>query len=73
MTENDIKTGKELLKEDFIRKNPEWTKELEIMVSEYSISIPTHNAIYTAYIECVLPIHIRLVDVYYSIVLYSII
>ncbi len=34
MTENDIKTGKELLKEDFIRKNPEWTKELEIMVSE---------------------------------------
>lgn len=32
MTENDIKTGKELLKEDFIRKNKEWTKELEIMV-----------------------------------------
>ena len=32
MTENDIKTGKELLKEDFIAKNPEWTKELEIMV-----------------------------------------
>ena len=33
MTENDIKTGKELLKEDFIMKNPEWMKELEIMVS----------------------------------------
>jgi meiotic recombination protein SPO11 len=32
MTENDIKTGKELLKEDFIQKNPEWMKELEIMV-----------------------------------------
>lgn len=32
MTENDIKTGKELLKEDFIMKNPEWMKELEIMV-----------------------------------------
>jgi meiotic recombination protein SPO11 len=32
MTENDIKCGKELLKEDFIQKNPEWMKELEIMV-----------------------------------------
>ena len=32
MTENDIKTRKELLKEDFIQKNPEWMKELEIMV-----------------------------------------
>lgn len=32
MTENDIKTGKELLKEDFIRKNKEWMHELEIMV-----------------------------------------
>ena len=32
MTENDIKTGKELMKEDFIQKNPEWMKELEIMV-----------------------------------------
>eukprot|EP00591_Stephanopyxis_turris_P014877 CAMPEP_0195541100 /NCGR_PEP_ID=MMETSP0794_2-20130614/50909_1 /TAXON_ID=515487 /ORGANISM="Stephanopyxis turris, Strain CCMP 815" /LENGTH=458 /DNA_ID=CAMNT_0040675185 /DNA_START=165 /DNA_END=1541 /DNA_ORIENTATION=- len=32
MTPNDIKTGKELLKEDFIIKNPTWMKELEIMV-----------------------------------------
>ncbi|KAL3936809.1 MAG: hypothetical protein SGARI_002400 [Bacillariaceae sp.] len=32
MTENDIKTGKELLTEDFIQKNPKWMKELEIMV-----------------------------------------
>lgn len=32
MTENDIKTGKEMMKEDFIMKNPEWMKELEIMV-----------------------------------------
>jgi len=32
MTENDIKTGKELLAEDFIQKNPKWMKELEIMV-----------------------------------------
>ena len=32
MTENDIKTGKELLQEAFIMKNPEWMKELQIMV-----------------------------------------
>ena len=32
MTENDIKTGKEMMKEDFIMKNPKWMKELEIMV-----------------------------------------
>jgi len=32
MTESDIKTGKELLAEDFIQKNPKWMKELEIMV-----------------------------------------
>lgn len=32
MTENDIKTGKELMKEDFILKNPKWMKELSIMV-----------------------------------------
>jgi meiotic recombination protein SPO11 len=32
MTESDIKTGKELMKEDFILKNPAWVKELEIMV-----------------------------------------
>jgi meiotic recombination protein SPO11 len=32
MTPNDIKTGKELLQEDFILKNPLWAKELEIMV-----------------------------------------
>ena len=33
MTENDIKTGKELLQEAFIMKNPKWMKELQIMVS----------------------------------------
>jgi meiotic recombination protein SPO11 len=37
MTENDIKTGKEMLKEDFIQKNPEWMKELEIMVRKGAI------------------------------------
>ena len=32
MTENNIRTGKELIKEDFIMKIPQWVKELEIMV-----------------------------------------
>ncbi|KAI0563053.1 Type IIB DNA topoisomerase [Gracilaria domingensis] len=32
MTEHDIKTGKELLEEDFIKKNEQWYKELELMV-----------------------------------------
>lgn len=32
MTENDIKTGKELLQEAFIMKNPLWMKELQKMV-----------------------------------------
>lgn len=32
LTEHDIKTGKELLEEDFIKKNPAWYRELELMV-----------------------------------------
>jgi meiotic recombination protein SPO11 len=32
MTEQDIKTGKDLLKEEFIKKNPSWVKELELML-----------------------------------------
>ena len=32
MTESDIKTGKELMQEEFIQKNPKWMKELQIMV-----------------------------------------
>lgn len=32
MTEGDIKTGKDLLKEDFIQQNPKWVKELEWMI-----------------------------------------
>lgn len=35
MTDNDIKTGKELLQEAFIMKNPEWMKELQRMVSQW--------------------------------------
>ena len=35
MTENDIKTGKELMKEDFIMKNPKWMAELQIMVCRW--------------------------------------
>ncbi len=33
MTESDVKTGKELLEEEFIKKNPAWYKELELMVN----------------------------------------
>lgn len=32
MSDHDIKTGKELLEEEFIRKNAEWYNELELMV-----------------------------------------
>jgi meiotic recombination protein SPO11 len=32
MTANDIKTGMEMMKEDFIRSNPAWHRELELMV-----------------------------------------
>eukprot|EP00325_Prymnesiales_sp_UTEX-LB-985_P031180 CAMPEP_0174741052 /NCGR_PEP_ID=MMETSP1094-20130205/75202_1 /TAXON_ID=156173 /ORGANISM="Chrysochromulina brevifilum, Strain UTEX LB 985" /LENGTH=100 /DNA_ID=CAMNT_0015944871 /DNA_START=23 /DNA_END=322 /DNA_ORIENTATION=- len=32
MSEHDIKTGKELLQEDFIKANPTWHRELELMV-----------------------------------------
>ena len=28
----DIKTGRELLEEDFVKANPKWHKELEMMV-----------------------------------------
>ncbi|KAL7550982.1 hypothetical protein ACHAWF_014201 [Thalassiosira exigua] len=38
MTENDIKTGKELLQEAFIMKNPEWMKELQIMAEIQALS-----------------------------------
>jgi DNA topoisomerase VI subunit A len=33
MTEHDIRTGKEMLEEDFIKKNPAWYAELETMVA----------------------------------------
>ncbi|XP_071709983.1 DNA topoisomerase 6 subunit A [Rutidosis leptorrhynchoides] len=32
MTEQDIKTGKDLLEEDFVKKNPGWVEELNLMV-----------------------------------------
>mmetsp|Transcript_23331 Transcript_23331/g.73006 ORF Transcript_23331/g.73006 Transcript_23331/m.73006 type:complete len:421 (+) Transcript_23331:222-1484(+) len=32
MTESDIRTGKEMLQEDFIQANPKWVEELELMV-----------------------------------------
>jgi DNA topoisomerase VI subunit A len=45
MTENDIKTGHELMKEDFIMKNPKWMKELEIMVRMGRIVIVELNKV----------------------------
>ena len=39
MTDKDIKTGQELLEEDFIKKNPEWLKELKIMVCPCRVQI----------------------------------
>ncbi|ERM95711.1 DNA topoisomerase 6 subunit A [Amborella trichopoda] len=32
MTEQDVKTGKDLLEEEFVKKNPGWVEELGIMV-----------------------------------------
>ena len=32
MTPTDLKTGEELLKEDFVLANPQWVKELQLMV-----------------------------------------
>ncbi|KAH7424220.1 hypothetical protein KP509_12G095600 [Ceratopteris richardii] len=32
MTDQDIKTGKDMLEEDFIKKDPKWYAELELMV-----------------------------------------
>ena len=32
MTEQDIKTGKELLQEEFVKANAKWHRELELMV-----------------------------------------
>lgn len=33
MTEEDVKTGRKLLEEEFVKANPLWVKELEIMVT----------------------------------------
>ena len=32
MSDSDVKVGKELMQEDFIRKNPAWMKELQLML-----------------------------------------
>lgn len=32
MTEQDVKTGKDLLEEEFVKKNPKWVEELSLMV-----------------------------------------
>lgn len=32
MSEHDMKTGRKLLEEDFVRQNPDWTRELHLML-----------------------------------------
>ena len=32
MTDEDVKTGRKLLEEDFVKANPDWVGELETMV-----------------------------------------
>jgi len=32
MTDEDVKTGRKLLEEDFVKANPDWVTELETMV-----------------------------------------
>eukprot|EP00166_Cyanidium_caldarium_P001565 ctg_1785.g524 len=32
MSDTDVKTGKDMLEEDFIKKNPAWHRELSLMV-----------------------------------------
>merc|ERR1712190_54567 len=34
MTDKDIATGKKLLEEDFIKQNPAWVAELELMLAK---------------------------------------
>ncbi|EOD14427.1 type II DNA topoisomerase VI subunit A 2 [Emiliania huxleyi CCMP1516] len=38
MSEHDLKTGRELLEEDFIKANPKWHRELELMVKTKALS-----------------------------------
>lgn len=40
MTEEDLKTGRKLLEEDFVKANPDWVRELEIMVRNANRSPP---------------------------------
>lgn len=46
MTEEDLKTGRKLLEEDFVKANPEWVKELEIML-ETKTKVLTTYMLYT--------------------------
>ena len=32
MTDADISTGKSMIEEDFIKANPKWVKEMELML-----------------------------------------
>eukprot|EP00959_Pyramimonas_sp_CCMP1952_P405619 8501222-Pyramimonas_sp.AAC.1 len=59
MTDKDIEVGKQLLQEEFITQNPQWVKELEIMLSTKKkaeiqvrvVHISERNRVFSA-VEC---------------------
>lgn len=65
MTDHDIKTGKELLEEEFIQKNPDWMRELQMMVdSKQKAEIQSLTAFGFRYLsEIYLPLKIQSLDI----------
>jgi meiotic recombination protein SPO11 len=65
MTEYDIKTGKDLLEEEFIQKNPDWMRELQMMVdSKQKAEIQSLTAFGFRYLsEIYLPLKIQSLDI----------
>ena len=45
MTQADIDMGEKLLKEEFIQKNPEWMKELQLML-KMKKKVPIANCLF---------------------------
>ncbi|XWS66953.1 hypothetical protein CRYUN_Cryun05aG0244400 [Craigia yunnanensis] len=64
MTEQDIKTGKDLLEEDFVKKNPGWVEELNLMVkTKQKAEIQASSSFGFQYLsEVYLPLKLQLQD-----------
>ncbi|CAH9051436.1 unnamed protein product [Cuscuta europaea] len=64
MTEQDIKTGKDLLEEDFVKKNPGWVEELSLMVkSKHKAEIQALSSFGFQYLtEVYLPLKLQQKD-----------